>query len=130
MFLTTPKLSFEDHRGFIKDILFNESLDAVTIIESKKGVVRGNHFHKETVQWVYLHAGCLKSLTQFPDGPVEKRILLPGQLLRTDPMECHALEALEDSLFYVLTRGPRGGMDYEKDTYRLDVPLRDPDNHV
>jgi len=32
---------------------------------------------------------------------------------------------LEDSLFLVFTRGPRGGQDYESDTYRLTKPLRE-----
>ncbi|MBF0357209.1 MAG: cupin domain-containing protein [Magnetococcales bacterium] len=126
MLLTEPKIAHEDSRGAIKDILYNEALDAVTIIESKKGVVRGNHYHKDTVQWVFLQSGRLKSLTQIPGEPVEVNILEPGQLIKTDHHESHALEALEDSIFLVLTRGPRGGMDYEKDTFRLESPLIDP----
>ena len=60
---------------------------------------------------------------------------LPGQLspvsayddlLLTEPNESHALETLEETLFLVLTRGPRGGDRYESDTFRLDVPLIPP----
>jgi hypothetical protein len=43
------------------------------------------------------------------------------------PQEGHAFEALEDTTFLVLTRGPRGGENYEDDTFRLETSLRDPD---
>jgi len=120
---TKPEISFEDSRGVIKDILYNEPVDHITVITSAKGVVRGNHYHKQTIQWVYLYAGKLRSLTRKQDEDVVARVLEPGDLLVTDVLEEHALEALEDSVFFVFTRGPRGGEDYEDDTYRLDTPL-------
>ena len=43
--------------------------------------------------------------------------------MKSDVYEAHALHALEDSVLLILTRGPRGGEDYESDTYRLDKPL-------
>ena len=125
MLLVEPKTNFVDDRGLIKDILVKEPVDAITVIESKAGVVRGNHYHKETVQWVYLHSGKIKSLTQNKGEKVLATILNPGHLLRTDVNESHALEALEDSIFYVLTCGPRSGRDYESDTFRLETPLKE-----
>ena len=41
------KSVFEDARGQIIDILENEPIECVTIISSKKGMVRGNHYHKD-----------------------------------------------------------------------------------
>ncbi|MBF0166118.1 MAG: cupin domain-containing protein [Alphaproteobacteria bacterium] len=126
MLLTHPAINFEDARGAIKDILFREPVDHVTVITSRAGVVRGNHYHNETVQWVYLASGSMKSLTRKGNGNVEVTALKPGDLILTEAGEQHALEALEDSTFFVFTRGPRGGQDYESDTFRLDEPLRDP----
>ena len=37
--------------------------------------------------------------------------------------EWHAIKSLEDSKLLILTRGLRGGKDYESDTYKLDEPL-------
>lgn len=125
MRLTTPSPAFEDERGMIKDILENESVDSITVIDSKKGVVRGNHYHKETVQWTYLQSGKIKILTQFENGPVVADIMAPGDLSVAEPMEKHAVIALEDSVFFVFTRGPRSGSGYENDTYRLDTPLQE-----
>ena len=42
-----------------------------------------------------------------------------GELVFISPREKHTLIALEDSEVIVFTRGPRGGKNYEKDTYRL-----------
>lgn len=113
-----------DGRGEITDILLKEQIEYVTLITSGRGAVRGNHYHKETVQWVYILEGKMKLLTQFPGGAVQGAILEKGCLAMTEPMESHAMIALEDSAFLVFTRGPRGGEDYEKDTYRLAEPLQ------
>jgi hypothetical protein len=69
--------------------------------------------------------GRMKLLTQLPKGPVVATILERGDLALTAPLERHAMIALEDSEFLVFTRGPRGGEDYEKDTYRLAEPLQE-----
>jgi hypothetical protein len=74
---------------------------------------------------VYVHSGKIKALAQTGDGPVVYAILEPGGLVRNDKMEKHALVALEESVFYVFAKGPRGGGDYEIDTYRLDAPLKE-----
>jgi quercetin dioxygenase-like cupin family protein len=118
-----PELNFEDDRGTITDILTRIPIDAVTVIRSNRGVVRGNHYHKDTIQWIYVQSGKLKSLTQMGDDPLITRILNPGDLLLTETMEKHTMVALEDSEFFVFTRGPRSGDGYENDTYKLDVPL-------
>ena len=126
MRINTPQISFEDGRGTIKDVLIRQPIDAITIIRSTKGVVRGNHFHKDTTQWVYLQSGQLRSLTQKDNEPVVEQIVNPGDLLVAEPWEKHALVAIEDSEFFVFTRGPRGGDSYEDDTFRLETPLEPP----
>ena len=118
--------SFQDKRGVIQDILINEPIEHITVITSIKDVTRGNHFHKKTIQWVYVHSGKLKSLTQKENENVVSQILEPGDLIKTEVLEKHALKILEYSIFYVFTKGPRGGDNYEDDTYRLDKPLQDP----
>jgi len=114
---------FEDKRGEITDILEREFIDSVTLISSNTGAVRGNHYHKESIQYTFVLRGSLKLFTQKPGGEVETAILIKGDLVFTPALESHALVALEDAEFLALTRGPRGGTDYEEDTYRLDEPL-------
>ncbi|HJO88115.1 MAG TPA: cupin domain-containing protein [Alphaproteobacteria bacterium] len=126
--MTKITSDFEDERGSITDILRQEPIDYVTIITSKKGALRGNHVHKETVQYVYVMEGKLKALSQMPDEPVCTTVLEAGDLIVNVPNEGHAFEALEDTTFLVLTRGPRGGENYEDDTFRLETPLQDPND--
>ena len=123
MKLSRPPATRSDDRGEIIDILVKENIEYVTLITSKAGTVRGNHYHKETVQSVYILEGSIKMLTRIPGEPVVATVLERGDLATTDKMEQHSMEALEDSSFMVFTTGVRGGEDYEKDTYRLDDPL-------
>jgi len=123
MKITHKKSVFEDERGQIIDILEKEIIEYVTLISSKKGSVRGNHYHKESTQYLFVLKGSLKLLTQIPREKIESVLIKSGDLVFTPPMEAHTFIALEDSEFLVFTRGPRGGRNYEKDTYRLKKSL-------
>ena len=114
---------FEDHRGVISDILVKEKIDYVTIIYNKKGAIRGNHFHKETIQFLYVLEGSILVASQKKGKEVEEKVLKEGSLLFNEARESHAIKSLEDSKLLILTRGLRGGKDYETDTYKLDKPL-------
>lgn len=110
-----------DARGSITDILQDTEIHHATVIESCRGAVRGNHYHLRTVQYVYLLRGRLLVRWRMPGCPVQSMELVPGDLIAHPPQERHAVEALEDSTFLVLTEGPRGGDHYESDTYREAV---------
>ena len=125
MKLHHPQTSFQDHRGEIKDILAKERIDFVTTITCEPNSVRGNHFHKLTHQYNYILSGKVKLLTRVPGQKVVATVLNKGDLALTEPMEEHAIVAIERSEVLVLTKGVRGGEDYEEDTYRLDSPLRE-----
>ena len=116
-------VSFSDDRGEIIDLLENENINAITIVTFKLGAVRGNHYHKHTIQWNYVMSGRIRLLSQAPGGPVEETIMGAGDFVATTENVRHALIGLEDSSVMVFTKGPRGGKEYESDTYRLEVPL-------
>jgi len=120
---TNLGVSFRDKRGDIIDLIAKEKINAVTLITFKKGAVRGNHYHKKTIQWNCILSGKIKFLTQAPGGHVIKIIAKKGDFVVTPPKERHALIGMEDSELLVLTKGPRGGKEYEKDTFRLKKPL-------
>jgi len=115
--------AFKDDRGEITDLLENENINAITRITFRKGAVRANHFHKETTQWNYLISGSIKLVSQVPGEPVVETVMKPGDFTVTGPNVSHALVGLDDADLLVFTKGPRGGKDYETDTFRLDVPL-------
>ena len=117
------KPSFSDSRGDIIDILKQSVVEYATLITSKKGAVRANHYHKETFQYVYMLSGRMRVVAQMPGESPSEVVLETGDLIVNVPLERHAFEALEDATMLVLTRGPRGGDNYESDTFRLDSPL-------
>lgn len=116
-------VNHQDDRGAIIDLVENQNINAITFISFTKGAVRANHYHKKTTQWNYITKGQIKLVTQFGDGPINERILGKGELAVTEPMEKHALVGMEDSEMLVFTEGPRGGKEYESDTFRLEIPL-------
>ena len=116
-------ISFSDDRGEIIDLLENETINAITLITFKKGAVRANHYHKETYQWNYVLSGKIKLVTQIPGQDVVETIMMPGEFTVTGPNDRHALQAMEESQVMIFTKGPRGGKEYESDTFRLEVPL-------
>ncbi len=123
MKLIKTKVNFEDARGQIRDLLTGTIVDTVTMITCTKGAVRGNHYHKETEQYDYVVSGSMICASQLPGGKVEQVTLVAGDLAHHPCGEVHAFKALEETVFLSLTKGPRSGVDFEKDTYRLDEPI-------
>ena len=117
------KINHKDKRGYIKDLLEKKNINAITLITQKKGKIRGNHFHKKTVQWNYLLSGKIIIYAQKNKNKVNKITLNKGDLVVTIKNESHAIKAIKDSTFLVFTQGPRGGKEYENDTFRLKKPL-------
>lgn len=123
MKILTTKINHEDDRGKIIDLVEKQNINAITFISFTQNAVRANHYHKNTTQWNYILKGKIKLVTQFGDGPIKELLLCAGDLVVTEPMEKHALVGIEDSEMLVFTEGPRGGKEYESDTFRLERKL-------
>tara|TARA_B100000579_G_C22791508_1_gene834743 strand:+ start:309 stop:683 length:375 start_codon:yes stop_codon:yes gene_type:complete len=116
------KINHRDSRGVIIDLLEKKNINSITYISQKKGTIRGNHYHKKTVQWNYILKGKIQLFIKRKN--IKKKIILKkGNLVETSKNESHAFKALQNSEFLVFTQGPRGGKNYEKDTFRLVKPL-------
>lgn len=112
---------FNDKRGSISDIFINEPVDHSCWIVSEKGAVRGNHYHKKSTQYTLVLTGRLFYISKciisgnMCEGTFEK-----GTIIISPPMEAHAMKALETKCeFIAFASGPRGGKNYESDTFRL-----------
>jgi len=111
---------YEDARGYIQDLLGH--VDAVTEIYTVTGAVRGNHIHRQTIQWTYIVAGSM-TVAWIEDDGVHTRIAGEGALVTEPAGIPHAWKALEPTTVLVFTKGPRSGDAYESDTQRLAVPI-------
>jgi len=117
------KPAHSDPRGEITDLIERENINAVTLISFAKGAVRANHYHKKTYQWNYVISGKIRIAAKKGNGPKKTAVMNKGDLTVTVPNESHALKALTPSVLMVFTKGPRGGKEYETDTFRLTKPL-------
>jgi quercetin dioxygenase-like cupin family protein len=113
------EVAFADERGTIADILDGDAVNSVTIITSRAGAVRGNHYHQVSRQYVYVVSGRMRVVTQVPGHDAKSVVMEAGDLALALPNERHAMEALDDTVFIVLTSGPRAGRGFESDTWRL-----------
>ncbi len=123
---TKVKVATRDNRGNISDIFYNHPIDHVSIINSKKGAFRGDHYHRFTTQHIYMTQGSLRyyyrKVTEGNDK-VKSVVIKKGEMITTGPNEVHALEILEDNQFIAFSEGKRGGKDYESDTFRVSPSI-------
>ena len=112
---------FLDNRGSITDIFYKEQINHVAHIKTTDITsTRGNHYHKDTTQAMYMIKGSLLYWYKDQDEAQAKCIRVGlNELVITPPYEIHALTFDEANEFIVFTWGIRGGVDYESDTFRV-----------
>ncbi len=93
-----------DVRGRIVKVLSNaamKSIQSVIMIDSKKGAVRGNHYHLKEAHYMYVLKGSMHYYEQGL-GKNAKRVeveLKKGDMIYTEPNVIHTVVSIEDSFF-------------------------------
>ena len=114
---------FSDERGAISNIL-EEPVNHIAIITTKAGSVRGNHYHPEQIQYVYLVSGKYESISkdlQDEKAEVETVLVEAGSLVITPPMIAHAMKFTEDSIMLNITTNARDTADFDKHTKKYKL---------
>jgi quercetin dioxygenase-like cupin family protein len=109
-----------DARGSIQPLV-DLPMESCVLIESKKGSVRANHYHKTDWHFCYVLQGRIEYYHR-PQGSTarpEKIIVKAGQLFFTPPMVEHAMVFAEDTVFLTLGRNSRAQEVYEADVVRI-----------
>lgn len=108
------------------DILVNIPFEHCVIIYCNKGAIRGNHFHKYSQQNDFVLFGKMSVYGRKRGSKIiQKSIISQNDVTHWEKGEAHEFVALEKSAFLSFIKGPRGGQNYEKDTYRLLIPLHE-----
>tara|TARA_X000000950_G_scaffold252728_1_gene315096 strand:+ start:106 stop:564 length:459 start_codon:yes stop_codon:yes gene_type:complete len=113
---------FVDDRGSIQPLV-DQMMKSAVMIESKKGSLRANHYHKTDWHYCYVISGSIEYFHR-PTGSKkdpEKIIVKNGQMIFTPPMVDHAMKFPSDTLFLTLSRNPRDQKTYEEDVVRIDM---------
>ena len=115
--------AFEDDRGSIWDFLTDETVHHIGFLVSKKGAIRGKHFHKEQKQYTLVQKGKIKvTIKNLGDknSIVESKELNKMDMVLFPPYVYHSIEAVEDSECLIFTSKSRKGSGYEEDTFRVE----------
>lgn len=120
------KPEFVDERGFILKLLDDgaTNVKSVLLIESKKGTIRANHYHKKDSHYCYFLKGRMEYVEEDlpPKAPNRRTVVVEkGDIVYTPPMVAHAMKFLEDSTFLVLATESRHQTKYEDDIVRVKL---------
>ena len=113
---------YMDERGPIMDIL-NEKLNHVGIIITEKDAIRGNHYHKLSIQYTYVLSGKFEVLIAKSDSSenVKKIILEAGEIIIIPPGIIHRFRALERATIIDMISESRVGNAFEEDVVRVAI---------
>jgi quercetin dioxygenase-like cupin family protein len=118
------KAVYSDGRGDIWDVLEGFPARHIGYIVSRKGAVRGNHFHWKATQYLFLLKGTAEWATKDIDdkkAPPKISIIEAGDLAIISPGIAHAFRALEDCECLDITDVSREDNGYEKDIFRVEL---------
>lgn len=120
------KPEFSDERGDIIKILDDGKtvFKSASIITSKAGAVRANHYHKTDAHYCYVLSGkmeCFEKPVGADDSEIKSVILQTGDMIYSPTMMAHAFRFLEDTIWVVLALNSRHQAAYESDTVRVKL---------
>ena len=109
-----------DARGSIQSLV-NFPMKNLSLIESKKGAIRSNHYHLTDWHYMYVLSGSFDYYYRPTDSEEELQCVRvkAGELIFTPPMEDHATVFLEDCNLLAMSRNPRDQKAYEEDVRRV-----------
>lgn len=92
--------SFDDARGWIRGIDNQVAWKELNVMFTKKGEVRGNHFHQTTTELIYIIQGNV-NVEWFPvNNPIPECLTLTSLTgVIISPGENHTFTALEDTIW-------------------------------
>ena len=121
-----PKVPLEkpfiDKRGKIQPLV-DLMMKSAVMIESKKGSLRANHYHKTDWHYCYVVSGCIEYYHRPTGSDAEPECVLvrAGEMVFTPPMVDHGMKFPTDTVFLTLARNPRNQEAYEADVVRIDM---------
>ncbi len=91
-----PDFVFEDERGRLTQLV-REGFSQFNIVCSKKGVLRGEHYHKENREAFYVISGSFRLVVK-ERGVKEEYVFRAGDMFLVPPNVVHSFYYLEDSV--------------------------------
>lgn len=110
-----PDFAFEDGRGKLTQLVHG-GYTQVNVLESRKGVLRGGHFHKQSREAFFVVRGQVEvTLKKGPDQQTE--LFVPGDFFEIAPFVVHSMRFPEDCVLVAMYDIPVEYEDGTKDIY-------------
>lgn len=106
---------FEDERGSLVQ-LAHTGYQQVNVVTSKAGVLRGNHYHKQSTEAFYVVSGRVE-VTLSRGNELEKIVFGCGEFFQISPYTVHSMYYPEDTILVALYDIPIEREDGEKDIF-------------
>ena len=105
-----------DKRGMIQNII-----PTISIITSKAGTERSNHWHQHDHHFLYVISGSMHYHerdidAEFVEGPI---LVSAGQMVFTPPRKVHKTIFIEDTILLSCSKLPRDHVSHESDVVRV-----------
>ena len=102
------KDKFADNRGFIQP-LCDLNMKSASLIYTKPGQWRANHYHKKDWHFIYVIKGEFEYYFRKTNSneKINKKIVSEGELLFTGPMIDHAMLYTKETEILVMSKNPR-----------------------
>lgn len=111
---------YVDERGKIIDVSDME-FHGLQIIESKKGSIRSNHYHRKGGHLLYVVSGKMEYEERTLDGIGSNQIVSAGESIFTGPMIAHKTTFLEDTILVCCPTLKRTDNGYQSDLVRYEL---------
>jgi dTDP-4-dehydrorhamnose 3,5-epimerase-like enzyme len=94
-----PKLNaHEDERGLFVEVWRGRDFEEINFFQIKRGVTRGNHFHKRNRELMVVTRGRLRLRVEDKrTGATVEKVIVEGDCVVIEPYDLHSLTAEEDS---------------------------------
>jgi dTDP-4-dehydrorhamnose 3,5-epimerase-like enzyme len=127
-----PKRSdwFSSDKGVIENVLF-QPMGTTSIIRSRKGSVRANHYHKTDSHYLHVISGeCLYFWRAIGSVEVKQMIVTESSTFFTPPLIEHAVLFLSDTVLLQLADHVRTKAEHESDLVRVELVSRQEANMI
>lgn len=114
------KIDFQhvDSRGSLTQLI-HDGFKQINVLDSKKGVKRGSHFHKRSVEAFYVVSGSVQ-VSLLSKENSETIIFKKGDFFEISPFILHNMLFLEDCLMVQMYDIPVENLDGTKDIFTED----------
>ncbi len=114
------KVDFQyfDNRGSLTQLI-HDGFKQINVLDSKKGVERGSHFHKHSIEAFYVISGSVE-VTLWDKNNKEAVVFNKGDFFEIHPFVLHNMIFLEDCLMVQMYDEPVENPDGTKDIFMED----------